>query len=54
MKSDRLIIAISGLNNVDSPGTGIPVIRGIRESNNFQTKIVGIAYEILEPGPYMH
>jgi carbamoyl-phosphate synthase large subunit len=54
MKNNRLNIAISGLNNVDSPGPGIPVIRGIRESNRFQSRIVGLAYENLEPGPYMH
>lgn len=53
--SDRfLTIAISGLNNVDSPGPGIPVIRGLRESKLFISKIIGLAYENLEPGPYMH
>lgn len=54
MKSKTLNIAISGLNNVDSPGPGIPVIRGIRESNKFESRIIGLAYENLEPGPYMH
>lgn len=54
MKSESLNIAISGLNNVDSPGPGIPVIRGIRESNKFDSRIIGLAYENLEPGPYMH
>jgi len=54
MKSNKLNIAISGLNNVDSPGPGIPVIRGIRESNRFTSRIIGLAYENLEPGPYMH
>ena len=54
MKNNKLNIAISGLNNVDSPGPGIPVIRGIRESNRFQSRIIGLAYENLEPGPYMH
>jgi carbamoyl-phosphate synthase large subunit len=54
MKSKTLNIAISGLNNVDSPGPGIPVIRGLRESNKFHSRIIGLAYENLEPGPYMH
>lgn len=54
MMSKTLNIAISGLNNVDSPGPGIPVIRGIRESNKFESRIIGLAYENLEPGPYMH
>lgn len=50
----KLIIALSGLNNIDSPGPGIPVIRGIRDSKNIDARIVGLAYENLEPGPYMH
>ncbi len=54
MKHKQLNIAISGLNNVDSPGPGIPVIRGIRESGNFTSRIIGLAYENLEPGAYMH
>jgi len=54
MKNKLLNIAISGLNNVDSPGPGIPVIRGIRESREISARIIGIAYENLEPGPYMH
>lgn len=53
MESNKLNIAISGLNNVDSPGPGIPVIRGIQESNKFTSRIIGLAYENLEPGPYM-
>ncbi len=54
MIKSNLTIAVSGLNNVDSPGPGISVIRGIRESEVIQPWIIGIAYENLEPGPYMH
>lgn len=46
-------IAITGLNNVDSPGPGVPVIRAIRESRNFDGKIIGLIYDSLEPGAYM-
>ncbi|VAX18537.1 hypothetical protein MNBD_IGNAVI01-1851, partial [hydrothermal vent metagenome] len=28
-------IAVTGLNNVDNPGPGVPVIRGIREADDF-------------------
>ena len=38
-------IAITGLNNVDSPGPGVPVIRAIRESRNFDGKIIGLIYD---------
>jgi carbamoyl-phosphate synthase large subunit len=54
MSKQKITIALSGLNNIDSPGPGIPVIRGIRESKVFEPRIVGLAYENLEPGAYMH
>ncbi|MDX9848582.1 MAG: ATP-grasp domain-containing protein [Tenuifilaceae bacterium] len=54
MSKPKITVALSGLNNIDSPGPGIPVIRGIRESQLFDARIVGLAYENLEPGAYMH
>lgn len=50
----KLTIAVTGLNNTDNPGPGIPVIRGIRDSGTIQPRIIGLAYENLEPGIYMH
>ncbi|MEX2511340.1 MAG: ATP-grasp domain-containing protein [Cyclobacteriaceae bacterium] len=50
----KFTIALSGLNNIDSPGPGVPVIRGIRDSKILDAKIIGLAYENLEPGAYMH
>lgn len=49
----KITIAITGLNNTDNPGPGIPVIRGIRESDKFDVRIIGLVYENLEPGIYM-
>lgn len=46
-------IAVTGLNNVDNPGSGVPIIRGINESDNFNGEIIGLIYDALEPGPYM-
>jgi carbamoyl-phosphate synthase large subunit len=53
MKRRKVTVAVTGLNNIDSPGPGIPVIRGIRESKEFDVRIIGLAYEHLEPGIYM-
>ena len=53
IRRHKVNIAVTGLNNIDSPGPGIPVIRGIRESNEFDVRIIGLAYEHLEPGIYM-
>jgi carbamoyl-phosphate synthase large subunit len=54
MKRRKVVVAVTGLNNIDSPGPGIPVIRGIRESGEFDVRIIGLAYEHLEPGIYMN
>lgn len=53
MSLQKVTVAVTGLNNIDSPGPGIPVIRGIRESKDFESRIIGLAYEHLEPGIYM-
>lgn len=49
----KLTLAATGLNNTDNPGPGIPVIRAIRESGEFDLRVIGLAYENLEPGIYM-
>ncbi len=49
----KITVALTGLNNVDNPGPGVPVIRGIRESDIFEPRIIGLAYENLEPAIYM-
>ncbi len=49
----KITIAVTGLNNTDNPGPGIPVIRGLREAKDFDVKIIGLAYENMEPGIYM-
>ena len=46
-------IAVTGLNNVDNPGPGVPVIRGIKEAERFDTEIIGLIYDTLDPGAYL-
>ncbi len=53
MKKITLTVAVSGLNNTDNPGPGVPFIRAIKDSPTFDVRIVGLAYENLEPGIYM-
>ncbi len=50
----RFNIAVTGLNAIDSPGPGVPVIRCLREAESFDCRITGLSYETLEPGIYMH
>jgi carbamoyl-phosphate synthase large subunit len=49
----KITVALTGLNNTDNPGPGVPVIRGIRDSKIFEPRIIGLAYENLEPAIYM-
>jgi len=53
MEKTKLTVAVTGLNNTDNPGPGVPVIRSLRESSFFDVRIIGLAYENLEPGIYM-
>jgi carbamoyl-phosphate synthase large subunit len=54
MNRRKLTIAVTGLNNIDSPGPGIPVIRALKDSKIFDVRIIGLSYDALEPGIYMH
>ena len=49
----KITLAATGLNNTDNPGPGVPVIRSIKESSLFDVRMIGLAYETLEPGIYM-
>lgn len=50
----QIVIAVTALNAIDSPGPGVAVIRAIRDCKDFDVKIIGLSYEALEPGLYMH
>ncbi|HEX2921913.1 MAG TPA: ATP-grasp domain-containing protein [Bacteroidales bacterium] len=50
---EKLVIAVTGLNAIDSPGPGVPVIRSLRDYYSSSVRIIGLAYEALEPGIYM-
>ena len=53
MAEKTINIGVTGLNAIDSPGPGVSVIRGLREAKHFNVRIIGLAYEALEPGIYM-
>jgi len=48
-----LTIAVTGLNATDSPAPGVPVIRAIRAGADTPVRIIGLAYDPLDPGNYM-
>ncbi len=49
----KVIVGISGINAVDNPGPGIGVARSIKEDDELDITIVGLAYDAMEPGIYM-
>ncbi|MBI9034264.1 MAG: ATP-grasp domain-containing protein [Bacteroidales bacterium] len=51
---EKLTIAVTGLNAIDSPGPGVAVIRALKEAKSFDVRIIGLCYDTLEPGIYMH
>jgi carbamoyl-phosphate synthase large subunit len=53
MNKQKITLAVTGLNNTDNPGPGVPFIRGIKESKEVDARIIGLVYENLEPGIYM-
>jgi carbamoyl-phosphate synthase large subunit len=53
MNRRKITVAVTALNAIDSPGPGVPVIRGLKESAVFDANIIGLSYESLEPGIYM-
>lgn len=53
MSRRKITVAVTALNAIDSPGPGVPVIRGLKESAHFDARVIGLAYESLEPGIYM-
>jgi carbamoyl-phosphate synthase large subunit len=50
---DTVFVGISGINAVDNPGPGIGVARSLREDPELSVRIVGLAYDAMEPGIYM-
>ena len=54
MSKPKYTIAVTGLNAIDSPGPGLAVIRALRDAASFDVRIIGLSYETMEPGIYMH
>lgn len=47
-----LTLAVTGINAHDNPGPGVSVARALRDAPGFDGRIVGLAYDSLEPGIY--
>lgn len=43
-------VAVTGLNAADTPAPGVAVIRCLKEHPDWQGRIIGLTYDVLEPG----
>jgi carbamoyl-phosphate synthase large subunit len=48
----RPTVAVTGLNATDNPAPGVGVLRSIRAAPEFAGRLVGLAYDALDPGLY--
>jgi carbamoyl-phosphate synthase large subunit len=49
----ELIVGVSGINAMDNPGPGVGVARSLKADAELAVKIVGLAYDAMEPGNYL-
>jgi len=51
----KLTIAVTGMNaKPDNPGPGLAVVRCLRLAHGDQVRIVGLGYDVLDPGLYLN
>ena len=51
--AEKIFVGVSGINAVDNPGPGIGVARSLKEDPELDVRIIGLAYDPMEPGIYM-
>src|SRR5262245_18129514 len=52
MQTGPLMIAVTGLNATDNPAPGVAVLRSLRKDDGQPHKLIGLAYDALDPGIY--
>ena len=52
MKQFTATVAVTGLNATDNPGPGLAVVRALRSDPRFAGRIIGLAYDAMDPGLY--
>jgi carbamoyl-phosphate synthase large subunit len=54
MSRELITVAITGMNaRADNPGPGVAVARCLAESQRYQVRLIGLAYDALDPGLYL-
>jgi len=52
MSDSPMVVGVTALNATDNPGPGVGVIRSLRDDPAFTGRIIGLAYDALEPGNF--
>jgi carbamoyl-phosphate synthase large subunit len=47
------VVGVTGLNATDNPGPGVAVIQAIRHDPTFDGSVVGLGYDVLDPGLHL-
>jgi carbamoyl-phosphate synthase large subunit len=50
--SRPITVAVTGLNATDNPGPGVGVLRSLRAAGDARYRLIGLAYDALDPGVY--
>jgi carbamoyl-phosphate synthase large subunit len=46
------VIAVTGINATENPSPGTGIARSLHEDNQLSCRIIGLAYDAMEPGLY--
>lgn len=49
----EICIAVTGINATDNPGPGCGIIRSLRYNPDFRGRIIGLAYDAMDPGNFL-
>jgi len=53
MSIREIVVGVTGVNASDNPAPGIGVAKSLKSCRSFDAKVVGLAYDAMEPGIYM-
>ena len=49
----KVTVAVTGVNATDNPGPGLGVARSLKLDNGLDVRVLGLAYDAMEPGIYV-
>lgn len=53
MNKKEIVVGVTGMNASDNPAPGVGVAKSLKEDSKLNVRVVGLAYDAMEPGIYM-